>query len=63
MKKHNEKIRKMNPKKKYIPPKIKVELIEMEHSFLASSVIVSPNNPVNTDWEGEDSQTVDIPWS
>lgn len=50
-------------KKEYIPPKIETSWIELEQGITSSSIHI-PTNPggVQTEWEGEEEQSVDAPF-
>ncbi|CAM3286870.1 hypothetical protein [Elizabethkingia anophelis] len=58
----------MIKKKDYIPPKLEVEIVEMECGISANSAAVSPQtvggntDQVQTDWNGNDDTTTDTPF-
>ncbi|WP_336667801.1 hypothetical protein [Elizabethkingia anophelis] len=58
----------MVKKKDYIPPKLEVEIVEMECGMAANSAAVSPQtvngntDEAQTDWNGNDDTTIDTPF-
>ncbi|MCT3788640.1 hypothetical protein HZQ67_14820 [Elizabethkingia anophelis] len=58
----------MIKKKDYIPPKIEVEIVEIEGGIAANSAAVSPQtvngntDEVQTDWEGNDDTSISRPF-
>ncbi|MDX8573050.1 hypothetical protein OZ666_15260 [Elizabethkingia sp. HX QKY] len=62
MKKEFEKTPKKIPEKKeYIPPKIEIIWIELEQGITNSSTYISTKpGGVNTQWEDEEEQSVDV---